>query len=77
VETVAARAYWITRDSTPDALIYGLTRALFHPANRAALMASHFSARDIDLGTAAKDPPAPLHPGAARYYREMGKLTKS
>jgi hypothetical protein len=77
VETVAARAYWITRDSTPDALIYGLTRALFNPANHAALMASHFSARDIGLDTAAKDPPAPLHPGAARFYREMGKLSRS
>ena len=42
VETVATRAYWITRDSTPDALIYGITRALFNPANRTALMASHF-----------------------------------
>jgi uncharacterized protein len=77
VETVAARAYWIARDSTPDALIYGLTRALFNPANHAALMASHFSARDIGLDTAAKEPPAPLHSGAARFYREAGKLSRS
>jgi uncharacterized protein len=77
VETVAARAYWITRDSAPDALIYGLTRALFNPANHAALVASHFSARDIGLETAAKDPPAPLHSGAARFYRETGKLSRS
>jgi TRAP transporter TAXI family solute receptor len=74
VETVATRAYWITRDNAPDALIYGIARALFNPANRAALMASHFSARDITLDMAAKDPPAPLHSGAARFYREVGKL---
>ncbi len=77
VETVAARAYWITRDSAPDALIYGITRALFNPANRAALAASHFSARDITLGYGRQDPPAPLHSGAARFYREAGKLPRS
>lgn len=74
VETVATWAYWIARDSAPDGLIYGLARALFNPANRAALTASHYSARQITLDTAAKNPPAPLHHGAARFYREMGKL---
>ena len=75
VETVATRACWVTRDSEPDALIYGLTRALFNPANHAALAASHPSARDIGLDSAAGNPPAPLHPGAARFYREKhGKL---
>jgi hypothetical protein len=77
VETVATHAYWIVRDSDSDALVYGITRALFNPANREALEASHFSARDIRLDSASKDLPAPLHPGAARYYREMGKLSRS
>jgi TRAP transporter TAXI family solute receptor len=74
VETVATRSYWVTRDSEPDALIYGLTRALFNPANRGVLSASHPSAREITLDLAAKNPPAPLHQGAARFYREAGKL---
>ena len=73
VETVSTRAYWVTRDSEPDALIYGITRALFHPANRAALAASHPSAREFGLNIAAVSPGAPLHPGAARFYREMEK----
>jgi TRAP transporter TAXI family solute receptor len=76
VETVAVRAYWVTRDSEPDALIYGITRALFHPANAAELAASHPSAREIGLDAAAINPPALLHPGAARYYREMNKLPR-
>ncbi|MDB5735822.1 MAG: hypothetical protein JWN16_2459 [Alphaproteobacteria bacterium] len=74
VETVATRSYWVTRDSEPDALIYGLTRALFNPANRSALASSHPSAREILLDHAAENPPAALHPGAARFYREAGRL---
>jgi TRAP transporter TAXI family solute receptor len=74
VETVSVRAYWVTRDSEPDPLIYGMTRALFNPANHMLLTASHPSAREISLDSAALDPPAPLHSGAARFYREMGKL---
>jgi TRAP transporter TAXI family solute receptor len=76
VETVATRAWWVTRDSESDALIYGITRALFNPANRSQLAASHPAARDISLAYATDNPPAPIHPGAARFYREMGKLPR-
>jgi TRAP-type uncharacterized transport system substrate-binding protein len=77
VETVSTRAYWVTRDSEPDPLVYGMVRALFNPANRDALTASHPSAREIGLDSAATNPPAPLHPGAARFYREKGRLNSN
>src|SRR5690349_20804531 len=66
VETVATRAWWVTRDSEPDPLIYGMVRALFNPANHDVLAASHPSARGITLDSAALNPPAPIHRGAAR-----------
>lgn len=74
VQTVSVRAVWIVNDSEPDAVVYGVTRALFNPANRDALYGAHSSARSISLDSAAGKPPAPLHPGAAKFYREMGKL---
>ena len=73
VETVGTRAWWFTRDGKSDPLIYGLTRALFNPANHAGLSASHPSARAIGLDRVITNPPAPIHPGAARFYREAGQ----
>lgn len=73
VPTVSTRATWIVRDTAPDSLVYGITRALFNPANREVLRASHPSAREIGLATAALAPPAPLHPGAARFYAEAAR----
>jgi len=76
VATVSTRALWIVRDSVPDNLVYGITRALFNPANREALSASHPSAREIALNTAALMPPAALHPGAARFYAEASRAAQ-
>lgn len=73
IETVKGRALWIVNDKQPAALIYDITRALFESANAQALQANA-SARRINLDTAARDLPAPLHPGAEKFYRERGKL---
>ncbi len=72
-QTVSARALWVVRDSAPEALVHGMTRALFHPKNKGVLAASHPSGREISIATAALAPPAPLHPGAARFYREAAR----
>jgi TRAP-type uncharacterized transport system substrate-binding protein len=68
------RAIWVVNDRASDALVYGLVRALLNPVNHAELAASDPAAAGIDINNAAQDLPAPLHSGAARYYREMGKL---
>jgi len=76
VQTVSVRALWIVNAQVPDALVYGLTRALFDPGNREALNGGVRSTAMIRLDTATQDLPAPLHAGAARYYREVGRLPK-
>jgi len=74
VQTVSLRALWIVNASQPDALIYGLAKALFDPGNRAALDEGLRASGLIRLDTAARNLPAPLHPGALRFYREAGRL---
>jgi len=72
-DTVAVRAVLIVNDQVPDDIVYGVTRALFNPMNRDALNASHPRARLIRPDTALAGLPAPLHPGAAKYYRDAKK----
>jgi TRAP-type uncharacterized transport system substrate-binding protein len=73
-QTVSSRTLWVVKDSASPEIVYGILRALFHPANRALLDAGEPSARYIRLDAAAEGLTAPLHPGAARFYRDMGKL---
>jgi uncharacterized protein len=73
VQTVSVRAVWIVNDSVPADIVYGVAKALFNPANRDTLDGSHRSAELIRLDSATTALPAPLHPGAVRFYREMGK----
>jgi TRAP transporter TAXI family solute receptor len=71
--TVGLHALWIVNAHEPEPLVYGLTRALFNSANRDVLSANH-SAGQIRIATATLDLPAPLHPGAMHYYRDIGHL---
>jgi TRAP transporter TAXI family solute receptor len=77
LDTVGVHAVLIVNESASADLVYGMTRALFNPANRALLDEAHPSARFIRLETATKTVPAPLHPGAARFYREAGVMPRS
>ena len=74
VETVSVRALWVVNAHVPEDLVYGIAKALFSPENRAALNAGHPAAGEIRLGTAMQNLPAPLHPGALRFYREAGAI---
>jgi TRAP transporter TAXI family solute receptor len=70
VQTVRVRALWIVRDTTPVPLVYGIARSLFNVSNRDQLDAAMPATRSIRIDDAVDVLPAPLHPGALRYYRE-------
>ena len=53
-----------------DEAAYQITRAIFE--NLAALREIHKATREVTLEKALAALGAPLHPGAARYYREQG-----
>jgi TRAP transporter TAXI family solute receptor len=67
LETVGADALLVCHQQLPEDLVYRLTRELF--AALPKLAETHTDAAEVDPDLAATTP-IPLHPGAARYYRE-------
>ena len=72
VHTVAIRNVLVTRVGVPTDVVYTMTKALF--SNLPQLVAAHSAAKAIKLEDAVKGLPLPLHPGAAKYYREVGLI---
>ena len=72
VETVAIKNFLVTHEGVSADLVYAMTKALFD--NLDQLAAAHAAAKAISRQDAATNPPAPLHPGAERYYKEVGVL---
>ena len=72
VPTAALNNFLVTQRDVPEALVYAMTKALY--SNLPDLQASHVAAKDIATRNALADRPIALHPGAARYFREVGLL---
>ena len=70
INTPAVMALLITNANQPEDLIYAFTKGMFD--NLADVQAAHAMARNIKLETATKGLTAPLHPGAAKYFKEKG-----
>jgi TRAP transporter TAXI family solute receptor len=66
-QTVGIDGLLLCRDTVPESLVYQMTRSLFEALPD--LMRDQPAARLINVGRAPATP-VPLHPGAARYYRE-------
>ncbi|MEM7045444.1 MAG: TAXI family TRAP transporter solute-binding subunit, partial [Pseudomonadota bacterium] len=76
-ETLSVGAQWIIAAEADEELVYGMTRALWHESARALLDEGHVKGRAVTLDTALDGIAIPLHPGAERYYREVGVLKGS
>jgi TRAP transporter TAXI family solute receptor len=72
VETATVPNYLVTRAGLSTQEVYEMTKSMFD--NLPALQAAHAAAKAISLQKAGKNPPVPLHPGAAKYYKEKGVL---
>ncbi len=60
----------ITSADADEALIYEITRTIWE--NRQAIADRHPAGRAINEANAARNTGTPFHPGAERYYREIG-----
>jgi len=69
IPSVAIGNVLVTNESVPEQTVYLMTKALFE--NLPTLVAAHNAARAIKLESATEGLAVPLHPGAARYYKEM------
>ncbi len=74
VPTLAVSTQWIVNADMEEDLVYDITRALWHPRHRGLLDNGHAKGQLIRLETALEGVSTPLHPGAARFYRDMGLL---
>jgi uncharacterized protein len=68
--TIAVPNFVIGRDDLPDDLVYQLVKAAFE--NQSRLVKATPAARDTLPENAVKNNFLPFHPGAVRYYREIG-----
>lgn len=75
VKTVKAATNLLVRADVPDAVVYAITKTIIENADK--LRKIHAALGDFDPKMAASpglNGNCPLHPGAAKYYREAGLL---
>lgn len=73
-ETLSVGALWVVAAEQDADLIHGITTALWHDSTRKLFDEGHEKGKDIRLEYALQGVPIPLHPGAERYYREVGLI---
>jgi TRAP transporter TAXI family solute receptor len=72
VATAAIPNFLVTHSGVSDDLAYQMAKALYD--NLDTMYAAHNAAKAIKRENAIKGMPVPLHPGAERYYREVGVI---
>jgi len=71
VKTVSVTNILIVREELPEAVVYEITKGIFE--NIDDIKASHNTAKEnLSLENSQKGVSIPLHPGAEKYYKEMG-----
>ncbi|MGX7741986.1 TAXI family TRAP transporter solute-binding subunit [Rhodopseudomonas parapalustris] len=72
VPTAAVINYLVTSSAVSDDLAYQMTKLVYESLPE--LATAHAAGKGIKLETAATGSPVPLHPGAAKYFKEKGLL---
>jgi TRAP transporter TAXI family solute receptor len=72
--TVAVTALWVTTAQLQNDVAFSLTRALWNPGNRVELDSLGAIGASIRRDGPLVSAAVPLHPGAAKYYQDAGRL---
>ena len=74
VNTLAVGAQWVTLDKVDAETVYQITKSLFSDATQKTLQSGHPKGKMITLKNAVQGVGIPYHPGAERFYKEVGAL---
>lgn len=70
VSTVAIQNFLVSHSGVSNDTAYAMTKAMWE--NLDQLKAAHAAAKVMSRDKAVQGMPVPLHPGAEKYYREVG-----
>jgi uncharacterized protein len=74
VKTLSVGAQWVTSAKQDATLVYNITKALWNDNTRKALDAGHAKGKSIVSKNAIAGAGIPIHPGAEKFYKEVGLL---
>ena len=74
VRTLAVGAQWVTSDKVDANLVYEIVKKLYSADGQKAMGAGHAKGKYITKDNAVQGAGIPFHPGAERFYKEIGAL---
>jgi len=70
--TVAIKNFLVSHQGVPEDVVYAMTKSMFESLD--TLVAAHNAAKGIQRDTATQGTTVTFHPGAAKYYKEVGLM---
>jgi TRAP transporter TAXI family solute receptor len=74
VQTLAVGAQFVTSAKVPADTVYAITKAMYSEQAQKALAAGHAKGKFITKENAVQGVGIPFHPGAEKFYKEVGLL---
>lgn len=74
IETAGMAVIWICSKDLPEEIAYQAVKALYTTEGLNYLKSVHSAAKEITVEGATATAPIPWHPGAEKYFKEIGLL---